>query len=155
MSTVSHDSAHASNDGAVARASEAAATSESTFGNFFLTRFLDLHIEYEDEHQRCIVGLPYATYLCNPQGSMHGGIIATAMDISMGHLCHRFLSTAVTIDMQLRFFRPLTSTGRCEAQLLRPGRKIVHLESRLYDESDRLVAHATGAWHRLDAVEST
>ena len=38
---------------------------------------------------------------------MHGGIVTTAMDISMGHLCHRFLSTAVTIEMQMRFFRPL------------------------------------------------
>ena len=44
---------------------------------------------------------------------MHGGVITTAMDISMGHLCHRFLSTAVTIEMQMRFFRPLTGTGTC------------------------------------------
>ena len=44
---------------------------------------------------------------------MHGGVITTAMDISMGHLCHRYLSTAVTIEMQMRFFRPLHGTGAC------------------------------------------
>ena len=82
---------------------------------------------------------------------MHGGVLTTAMDISMGHLCHRFLSTAVTIEMQVRFFRPLTGTGRCIGRLLRAGRRIVHLESRLIDETDRLVAVGTGSWHRLEA----
>jgi uncharacterized protein (TIGR00369 family) len=136
---------------AVARAAEAAATARGEFGAFFLARFLDLGISYDDDARTCTVLLPYAAHLTNPQGSVHGGILATAMDISMGHLCHRFLSTAVTIEMDLRFFRPLTGTGTCRAALLRAGRRIVHLESRLTDEQDRLVALATGSWHRLDA----
>ena len=81
---------------------------------------------------------------------MHGGILITAMDISMGHLCHRYLNTAVTIEMQVRFMRPLHGTGRCTGRLLKAGRRIVHLESHLTDESDRLVAVATGSWHRLE-----
>jgi acyl-CoA thioesterase len=85
---------------------------------------------------------------------VHGGVIAIAMDISMGHLCHRFLSTAVTVEMQLRFFRPLTGPGRIEGRLLRPGRRLVHLESRLFDEQQRMAAFATASWHRLDAVQS-
>lgn len=142
-------------DAAVERARIAAADPAAEFGNFFLARFLDLDISYDDGAQTCQVVLPYARHLCNPQGTVHGGVIATAMDISMGHLCHRFLSTAVTIEMQLRFFRPLTGTGRIEGRLLRPGRRIVHLESRLFDEHDRLAAFATGSWHRLDSVQST
>lgn len=139
---------------AVERARLAAADPGSGFGNFFLSRFLDLDISYDDEAQTCQVVLPYAPFLCNPQGTVHGGIITTAMDISMGHLCHRFLSTAVTIEMQLRFFRPLTGTGRIEGRLLRPGRRVVHLESRLHDEEGRLAAFASGSWHRLDPVQS-
>lgn len=142
-------------DAAVERARGAAADSTSEFGNFFLSRFLDLDISYDDQAQTCSVVLPYAPYLCNPQGSVHGGVITIAMDISMGHLCHRFLSTAVTIEMQLRFFRPLTGTGHIQGRVLRPGRRIVHLESRLYDEQDRLAAFAAGSWHRLDAVQPT
>ncbi len=142
-------------DAAVERARIAAADPAAEFGNFFLARFLDLDISYDDEAQTCQVVLPYAPYLCNPQGTVHGGIITTAMDISMGHLCHRFLSTAVTIEMQLRFFRPLLGTGRIEGRVLRPGRRIVHLESRLYDEHDRLAAFAAGTWHRMDSVQPT
>jgi uncharacterized protein (TIGR00369 family) len=136
---------------AIARAEQAARTAEPAFGTFFLAKFLDLRISYDDEQQTCTVVLPYAPYLCNPQGSMHGGVITTAMDISMGHLCHRFLSTAITIEMQQRFLRPLTGPGRCEARLLKPGRNIVHLESLMYDDTDRPVASCTGSWYRLDA----
>lgn len=138
----------------VARARAATADPAAEFGNFFLSRFLGLDISYDDDAQTCQVVLPYAPFLCNPQGSVHGGIIATAMDISMGHLCHRFLSTAVTIEMQLRFFRSLSGTGRIEGRLLRPGRRLVHLESRLFDEHDRLAAFATSSWHRLELVPS-
>lgn len=140
-------------DGAVERARAAAADPTQEFGNFFLSRFLDLDISYDDDAQTCAVVLPYAAHLCNPQGSMHGGIMATAMDISMGHLCHRFLSTAMTLEMQFRYFRPLVGTGRAVGQILRAGRRIVHVESRLTDEQDRLVAFGVGSWHRLDALE--
>lgn len=138
-------------DEVVARARSAASDPAREFGSFFLTRFLDLDIRYDDTARTCTVVLPYAAHLCNPQGSMHGGVLTTALDISMGHLCHRYLSTAVTVEMQVRFFRPLTGTGTCTGRLIRGGRRIAHLESRMVDESDRPVAMATGTWHRLDA----
>jgi acyl-CoA thioesterase len=138
-----------------ARVEDALATSRPAFGQFFLARLLDLTITYDDEHQRTCVELPFADFLRNPQGSLHGGVIATVMDISMGHLCHRYLSTAVTIEMQMRFFRPVHGPSWCEGRLLRPGSRIVHLESHLYDEHDRLAASATSSWHRLDAVPET
>jgi acyl-coenzyme A thioesterase PaaI-like protein len=54
--------------------------------------------------------------------------------------------------MQVRYFRPLKGDGRCIGTVLRAGRRIVHLESRLFDEDDRLVAFAVGSWHRLNAL---
>lgn len=138
-----------------ARVEDALATSRPEFGRFFLARLLDLTITYDDENQRTSVDLPFADFLRNPQGSLHGGVIATAMDISMGHLCHRYLSTAVTIEMQMRFFRPVHGPSRCEGRLLRPGRRIVHLESRLYDDQDQLAALATSSWQRLQEPGNT
>ena len=132
------------------RVEEAIATAEPAFGKFFLARLLDLRVEYDDDEQTTTVTLPYAEFLCNPQGSVHGGVLSTVMDISMGHLCHRYLSTAVTIEMQMRFFRPVTGDCRAEGRLIRPGKRIVHLESRLYDDADRLAASGTGSWLRLE-----
>lgn len=138
---------------AVRRAQQAASTDVQEFGDFFLSRFLGLEIDYDDDEQTCSVRLPYAPHLGNPQGSVHGGIITTVMDISMGHLCHRFLSTAMTIEMQMRFFRPLTSDGTTIGRLIKPGRRLVHLESRMTDAEGRLVAFGVGSWHRLDALK--
>ncbi|GAA1141878.1 PaaI family thioesterase [Ornithinicoccus hortensis] len=137
--------------GAVRAASDAAASDAQEFGDFFLSRFLGLQIGYDEAARSCTVVLPYATHLTNPQGSVHGGIITTAMDISMGHLSRHFLSAAMTIEMQLRFFRPLTTTGTCTATFLREGRRIVHIESRMTDPDGREIAHGVGSWHRLDA----
>lgn len=136
---------------AVARAREAVSSDAQEFGNFFLSRFLGLDIAYDDEERSCSVRLPYAPHLGNPQGSVHGGVITTVMDISMGHLCHRYLSTAMTIEMQVRFFRPLHGNGVAVGRVLSPGRRLVHLESRMTDADGRLVAFAAGTWHRLDA----
>jgi uncharacterized protein (TIGR00369 family) len=134
------------------RVEEALATSRPIFNEFFLARLLDLTITYDDEREETRVELPFADFLRNPQGSLHGGVIATAMDISMGHLLNRYLTAGVTIEMQMRFFRPVHGPSYCEGRLLRRGRRIVHLESRLYDEQGRLAAFATGTWHRLDPV---
>ena len=134
------------------RVEEALATSRPIFNEFFLARLLDLTITYDDEREETRVELPFADFLRNPQGSLHGGVIATAMDISVGHLLNRYLTAGVTIEMQMRFFRPVHGPSYCEGRLLRRGRRIVHLESRLYDEQERLAAFATGTWHRLDPV---
>ncbi len=122
------------------------------FGSFFLSRFLQLDISYDEPEQTCTVVLPYGPHLCNPQGTVHGGVITTALDISMGHLCRRFLAAAVTIEMQMRFFRPLTGTGTSTGRIIRAGRRIVHLESRMTDDQGRLIALGTGSWQRLDSL---
>jgi uncharacterized protein (TIGR00369 family) len=133
------------------RVEEALATSRPVFNEFFLARLLDLTITYDDEREETRVELPFADFLRNPQGSLHGGVIATAMDISMGHLLNRYLSAGVTIEMQMRFFRPVRGPSYCQGRLLRPGRRIAHLESRLYDEQDRFAAYATSTFQRLEA----
>lgn len=117
------------------------------FGAFFLARFLGLRVTYGD--QTCRVDLPTADYLYNPQGSLHGGVIAIAMDVSMGHLNHRFLRTGVTLEMKTQYLRPVTGPCWCEARFLKTGRRIVFSESKLYDGTDRLCAVATATWMLL------
>lgn len=133
------------------RVEEALVQHRPEFERFFLARFLDLRITYGDEV--CRVELPGGEHLGNPQGSLHGGIAATVMDISMGHLCHRFLSTAVTLEMKLNFLQPVRGGCWAEGRFLRKGRRVVHLESRLHDEGDRLAAVATATWMRVAGPE--
>jgi uncharacterized protein (TIGR00369 family) len=117
------------------------------FGQFFLARFFDVAVSYGDE--TCRVDLPVSDYLFNPQGSLHGGVIAFALDVSMGHLCNRFLTTGVTLEMKTQFLRPVTGNCRCEASFLRKGRRVAFVESRLIDDNERVAAVATSTWMLL------
>lgn len=123
---------------------------EPAFERFFLARFFGLEIAYDEAEETCTVQLPYADFLNNPQGSLHGGVIVTALDVSMGHLCHRFLGTGVTLEMKTQFMRPIQGPSHCRARFLKKGRRIVFLESTLTDERGRPCAVATATWHLLE-----
>lgn len=136
----------------VAAAQRAAEVAEPAFGRYFLIHFLGLSIAYDDDEQTCTVTLPFAPHLCNASGAMHGGVLSTALDISMGHTCNRYLTAGATIQMEMRFLRPITTDAVCTGRMLRPGKRIVALESRMVDDQGRLAAVASGSWFRHDTT---
>lgn len=136
----------------VQAAQHAADVAAPAFGQYFLIHFLGLDITYRDDDQTCTVKLPFAPHLCNAGGAMHGGVLSTVLDISMGHACQRYLSAGSTVDMEMRFLRPVVTDSVCTGRVLNGGRRIVHLESRLFDDRGRLCAMATGSWFRHDAT---
>lgn len=115
------------------------------FGSFFLSRLLGFSVEYEGE--RCIVEFEAVRPLFNPQGSLHGGILATAMDISMGHLLHHVTGAGTTLEMKVQFLAPVRSgVVRCEGSFLRRGRSLCFLQSHATNANADAVAHATATW---------
>jgi uncharacterized protein (TIGR00369 family) len=130
----------------------AADAAEPEFGRYFLIHFLGLSIAYADDEQSCTVALPFAPHLCNAAGVVHGGVLSTVLDISMGHACKKYLSAGTTIDMEIHFHRAVRTDAVCTGRILHGGRRIVHLESRLFDDSGRLAASATGSWFRQEAT---
>lgn len=124
---------------------QALADHEQAFGQFFLAKLLGFAITYPDD--TCRVEFPVRDFMYNPQGSLHGGIIALAMDVSMGHLLNRLQGPGATLEMKVQYLRPLrggaaVATGR----VLRHGREIAFLESRLTDADGKLAAVATSTW---------
>src|SRR5262245_20912416 len=77
------------------------------FGSFFLSRLLGFAVSYEGE--RCTVSFEAIPTLFNPQGTLHGGILATALDISMGHLLHHVDGAGATLEMKVQYLAPVTS----------------------------------------------
>jgi uncharacterized protein (TIGR00369 family) len=135
----------------VQAAQQAADAAEPAFGRYFLIHFLGLSIAYNDDEQSCTVTLPFAPHLCNAAGAVHGGVLSTALDISMGHTCQRYLSAGSTIEMQMRFLRAVRGDVSCTGRIVNGGRRIVQLESRMHDDTGRLVATAAGSWFRHEA----
>ena len=75
------------------------------FGSFYLLRFLGAEINFEPN--KCIVSLESVPPMFNPQGTLHGGIITTIMDISMGHLIKNEQSAGTTLELKVNFFDKL------------------------------------------------
>jgi acyl-CoA thioesterase len=127
----------------------ALATHRPDFGTFFLARLFGLEIAYRDE--TCIVELEVRDFMFNPQGSLHGGVIAFALDVSMGHLLRRTVGRAgITLEMKTQYLRPaLSGRIRCEGRFLKRGRTVNYLESRMTDDEGRLLAVATSTWQLL------
>lgn len=90
---------------------------QQAFGSFFLSRLFGFEISYGAD--TCTVRLMADATKGNPQGSLHGGVIATAMDISMGHLLrhHRGPGTTLEMKVQISVCRPNRPRGRRSAIL--------------------------------------
>ena len=128
---------------------EALRTHQPGFGTFLLARLLGLEISYADES--CLVAFTVHDFMFNPQGSLHGGVIAFALDVSMGHLIKRTIGRpGITLEMKTQYLRPATSGRvRCEGRFLRRGRTINYLEARMRDAEGKLLAVATSTWQLL------
>lgn len=129
----------------------ALASYEQDFGTFFLARLLALDITYPGE--TCRIAFPIPDFLYNPQGTLHGGIIATILDISMGHLLRNAYGAAgITLEMKLQYLGAMTTNrGWCEARFLQKGKSIAFLESRMFNGRDELCAVATSTWKARSA----
>jgi uncharacterized protein (TIGR00369 family) len=120
------------------------------FGSFFLSRLLGLEVSYADG--TCVVAFEAAEPLFNPQGTLHGGVLATALDISMGHLLHHVEGAGTTLEMKVQYLAPVTGGRvRCEASFLRKGRTISFLQAVARRSDGTVVAHATATWSRPSA----
>lgn len=135
---------------AVRRAFDGAlATHDQAFGSFFLARLLGFDISYPQG--LCVVRFPIEDFMFNPQGSLHGGIIALALDVSMGHLLNDLQGPASTLEMKTQYMRPLRQgTATAVGQLVSRGRSICFVESSLHDEDGILVAAGTATWKFLE-----
>lgn len=76
------------------------------FETFFLARLYGLEFSYVDA--ACIIRFPVHDFMFNPQGSLHGGVIAFVLDVSMGHLLRHTLGVpGTTIEMKTQYFAPV------------------------------------------------
>jgi uncharacterized protein (TIGR00369 family) len=132
---------------ALAAFQRAAGGSREEFGDFFLSRLLGLEISYPDG--ACEVAFEAQDFLFNPQGSLHGGILATALDIAMGHLVNRHGTPGTTLEMKIQYLAPVRH-GRvvCRGEALRQG-GTWFLRAEARGDDGALVAFATSTWKLL------
>ncbi len=118
------------------------------FGAAPLQRFLGMEL-LEASATRVVITMPVANNAMNSAGNLHGGALATLVDVTAGTAAalgsgfRPGLETIVTADLHVRYLgRPRTDVVRAEASVLRAGRQLVVVECRVLDGEDRVLVAA-------------
>src|SRR5919206_603817 len=106
------------------------------------------------EEGRAVVGLHAEERHLNPNGSVHGGVVYTLVDVSMAEALKTMVEgdeRPVTIEIKVNYLEPgkpgtLTST----AQVRKGGKRLVIVEAEVAQEDGgEIVALATGTYTRI------
>jgi len=101
------------------------------------------------EDGRCLAHLEVNESLHNPNGVLHGGVLFSLADTCMGAALFTLLEThetCATIEIKINFLRPAREGKiECDTEVVRKGRNIAVLESRLSHEGQP-VALALGTY---------
>lgn len=102
------------------------------------------------EQQTLELRFPLNEWMLNPMGTMHGGIIATAVDLTMGSLTrfYRHTGTISTVTLGLSYMRPVRARGSVMVQacMEKLGRSVAFLNARVFDADGRLCVTATASF---------
>jgi acyl-CoA thioesterase len=122
---------------------------DDEYGTFPLRDFLDMELA-TPEPGRAIAAVLLGEHHLNPNGVAHGGVVFTMVDTAMGGATMSVLDDGhicASIEVQIRFLRPAID-GRlvADTRVVRQGRRIIHLESRVSNGDDELVATGAGTY---------
>ena len=129
---------------------QALATHTQDMGKFFLVKLYGMDVEYTDDE--CRISFEVKDFMHNPQGGLHGGVIAFVLDISMGHLLYRRSGPGATLEMKVQYLT-VARSGQltCIARFLRHGKSISALRAELVDANGEMIAYGTSTWKSLPA----
>ncbi len=92
----------------------------------------------------------------------HGGVLMTMLDVAMAHAARSVASDSpesapgvATIEMKTSFMRPAEGRLRAVGTLLHRTATMAFTEGSVFDEADRLCAHATGTFKYVRGLSTT
>lgn len=121
-----------------------------------LNRFnqlLGIRIEREDE-KGCVATIAIRPEHWNSiEGVIHGGVTSTLADVAMGFGAAPHVNgvqQSVTVESKIHYLSPARGKRlTAEANVIKSGKKIIVMESKVFDEEGNLVALATGTYARV------
>src|SRR5262245_59114724 len=104
-------------------------------------------MEFEYPDDSCRITFELKDFMFNPQGALHGGVTAFALDIAMGHLLRKKSGPGTTVEIKIQYLKAVKS-GRVTAvgRFLRKGRNLSYLRAELLDDKGEMIAFATSTW---------
>ena len=98
---------------------------------------------------KCVIGLPYAKHFGNSRGEVHGGIVASVLDIAMSQAVRASVSDLTdiaTISMTANYLAPALGVLTCTGTVIRAGGTIAFTEGEMTDEKGAPVCRATATY---------
>jgi uncharacterized protein (TIGR00369 family) len=120
------------------------------YGDFPLKRFLGMELT-GDEPGVGFAHVDIGPDHLNPNGVVHGAVFFALVDTAMGKSTMSVVDEpghyCASIEVSLRFIRPAVA-GRltATATVVKRGRHVAHLEARVVDDAERLVATGAGTF---------
>lgn len=85
--------------------------------------------------------------MCNPARILHGGIAAAIMDDLMGATVFSLgvstFFTSVNLNVDYLYSAPLGAKVIAKTEVIRAGKKVIHIECQIFDEQQNIIAKAT------------
>lgn len=85
--------------------------------------------------------------MCNPAHILHGGIAAAIIDDLMGATVFSLgvptFFSSVNLNVDYLFSAPLGAKVIAKTEVIRAGKKVIHIECRIFDEQQNIIAKAT------------
>jgi uncharacterized protein (TIGR00369 family) len=104
-------------------------------------------VEIGEEH--AVLSMPVRPEAFNSTGNLHGGAIATLIDVAAGTAAARGSGfepgrqSLVTADLHVRYLgRPHGDVVFARAEVLKAGRQLIVVDCRVTDAEDRVIASA-------------
>ncbi|MBL8361974.1 MAG: PaaI family thioesterase [Rubrivivax sp.] len=120
-------------------------------------RLLGLQRE-RSEGGRARLALPPQPELGNVIGAVHGGALATLLDVAMASAAvsaRDFVQTAVTLALHTQFIAPGTGRLVADAQWLHSDGDVAHCRATVTDGQGQLVAQGQGTFRYLPRPHGT
>ena len=99
---------------------------------------------------KAVYALEVAPELLNPHGVLHGGAVYVMVDYSMGGATMSALPAGdicATIEIKISYLASVRGgTLTCVTNIIKQGRAVVFLESKVTDDSRKIIATATGSF---------
>jgi uncharacterized protein (TIGR00369 family) len=85
--------------------------------------------------------------MTNPVGILHGGVIAAIMDDLMGATVYALgaetFFTSINLNVDYLFSARVGETVTARSEVIRQGKKVMHVECRLTNADGKLIAKST------------
>jgi len=91
--------------------------------------------------------------LRQPSHLMHGGAIASLIDTATAFAVATTFEkgdSAATVDLTVHYLRPVTEgTVRCEAKILRAGKRLLTVSAEVFNDQEKLIATALATYSKI------